>query len=614
LALAVLALSSYPINVLAKFTIVHAVVLGAVFLLRRRVDWSMIAPAVLYWGGLTILFLPTFLPLLDFAEIASRTYQASSVAGTAGLMTAVFVDLPLTILKALVFVELFQIQVLLVACVVLLPFSRKARIAGLVYLVIGGFVGLFFSDVYHLASDSFLARMDLHFVKWALPFGAALLIIVAMSDVPMTARKARIGFLGLLVVLSAGSLIVFRNTAFFPPYYLVGSLIALFMVLAVSAGRPEIWRSALPLPSPAVTGALAIVTLAVVLVVGQQLRREVMVFDQELGPDPALTALLQQHEEEPFRVAVAEWHPTRAQFAGLETFGSASPLFSRRFHDFALRAAAPQFDDPDSRDVEVCMDGAGCLRGAKEMASSHFYHILMSDWHMIGPRLHALLPAELTAASWNLKVLAAGNVRYILSANPVPGLRPAPGILAGAAAGPEIRVYEVPEALPRAYLVPNLRTAPTGQALLDELESSSPATLRSTLWVEGEPPPLALESSSSEACGAVTIEHYTPDRITLSVRSLSPCYLVMVNNYDPLWSASVDGAPVPLFRANHAFQALTIAAAGDHRVEFRYQDRRFPLIFLLIPLGVLVIVLAPWSHSLGPRAKRAANGSGKASP
>jgi hypothetical protein len=114
LALAVLALSSYPINVLAKFTIVHAVVLGAVFLLRRRVDWSMIAPAVLYWGGLTILFLPTFLPLLDFAEIASRTYQASSVAGTAGLMTAVFVDLPLTILKALVFVELFQIQVLLV--------------------------------------------------------------------------------------------------------------------------------------------------------------------------------------------------------------------------------------------------------------------------------------------------------------------------------------------------------------------------------------------------------------------------------------------------------------------------------------------------------------------
>lgn len=384
------------------------------------------------------------------------------------------------------------------------------------------------------------------------------------------------------------------------------------MLLAVFTGRPKIWRSALPLPSSAVTGALAIVLLAVVLIVGQQLRREALLFDQELGPSPAFAALLQKFEEEPFRVAVVEWHPTRAQFAGLETFGGASPLFSGPFHDYALRAAAPQLDDPGNRDLEVCVDGAGCLRGAKEIASSHFYHILMSNWYQISRRLHAFLPADLTSKSWNLNVLAAGNVRYILSASPVPGLEPAPGIPGGTEPGEAIRVYEVPEALPRAYLVPSQRTVSTGEALLDELSSAPMATLRSTLWVEGQPPPVLVDTGAEASCGTLEMEDYTPDRITLSLRSEAPCYLVMVNNFDPLWSASVDGEPVPVFRANHAFQAVTIAAAGEHRVEFRYQDPRFPLIFLLIPLGALLIVPAPWSQTLGPRPKRTSDESGAA--
>jgi len=42
------------------------------------------------------------------------------------------------------------------------------------------------------------------------------------------------------------------------------------------------------------------------------------------------------------------------------------------------------------------------------------------------------------------------------------------------------------------------------------------------------------------------------------------------------WKAFVDGVSVPLWRANHAFQALQVPA-GRHHVLLRYEDKRFRL-------------------------------------
>jgi uncharacterized membrane protein YfhO len=42
------------------------------------------------------------------------------------------------------------------------------------------------------------------------------------------------------------------------------------------------------------------------------------------------------------------------------------------------------------------------------------------------------------------------------------------------------------------------------------------------------------------------------------------------------WKAYVDGAPVPLWCANHAFQAVQVPA-GQHHLLLRYEDRRFRL-------------------------------------
>jgi hypothetical protein len=65
--------------------------------------------------------------------------------------------------------------------------------------------------------------------------------------------------------------------------------------------------------------------------------------------------------------------------------------------------------------------------------------------------------------------------------------------------------------------------------------------------------------------------------------------------YSP-WKAYVDGAPVPLWRANHAFQAIQVPA-GRHHVWLCYEDRKFRLgawiSGSLALLALAAVVLSP---------------------
>jgi uncharacterized membrane protein YfhO len=61
--------------------------------------------------------------------------------------------------------------------------------------------------------------------------------------------------------------------------------------------------------------------------------------------------------------------------------------------------------------------------------------------------------------------------------------------------------------------------------------------------------------------------------------------------YHP-WRAYVDGARVPLWRANYAFQALEVPV-GQHEVNLVYRDRNFHY-GLVLSLASLFICGALW--------------------
>jgi hypothetical protein len=92
------------------------------------------------------------------------------------------------------------------------------------------------------------------------------------------------------------------------------------------------------------------------------------------------------------------------------------------------------------------------------------------------------------------------------------------------------------------------------------------------------------------ARGLVTVSNQQPSKITAttmsankieaSIESAAPAMMVISQTYYHLWNAFVDEKPVPLFRANFAFQALQVPA-GAHRVKLEYRDYNLTLGFYL---------------------------------
>jgi hypothetical protein len=83
---------------------------------------------------------------------------------------------------------------------------------------------------------------------------------------------------------------------------------------------------------------------------------------------------------------------------------------------------------------------------------------------------------------------------------------------------------------------------------------------------------------------------YRPERVVLDCASPSGGFAVLADESAPGWSATVDGAPAPLERADVLLRAVAIGP-GPHRVELIY---RTPLL----RAGVLVSALA-WAAWLG---------------
>jgi hypothetical protein len=74
--------------------------------------------------------------------------------------------------------------------------------------------------------------------------------------------------------------------------------------------------------------------------------------------------------------------------------------------------------------------------------------------------------------------------------------------------------------------------------------------------------------------GAIRILEEHPAERRFHVTTDAPAYLVFAETWYPGWSATVNGAPVPLWRANLAFQAVAVPA-GESEVVFRYRINHF---------------------------------------
>jgi hypothetical protein len=147
---------------------------------------------------------------------------------------------------------------------------------------------------------------------------------------------------------------------------------------------------------------------------------------------------------------------------------------------------------------------------------------------------------------------------------------------------------------PRTHFIPIVSLGQTpvfadAPAAFDAIERDA-AGFRTVVYLPAGARPVV--KAVREPRARIISKDFTPTRQSIEVDTPSPTMVVLSQAWYHNWQARVDGVAVPLWRANHAFQAVE-APAGKHRIELVYIDQALRLGGA-VSLACLLICAACW--------------------
>jgi hypothetical protein len=188
------------------------------------------------------------------------------------------------------------------------------------------------------------------------------------------------------------------------------------------------------------------------------------------------------------------------------------------------------------------------------------------------------------------RLLAMNNVRFVLSPLPIRG----DSLNLESRVG-KVLIYRVPEAFPRAFVVPRYRLASNGQESLRILADASFDPAREAILFDRPG-----FQGDDRVHGEATIILDRTNEIELRVNSTGPALLVLSDTFYKGWEAEIDGKSVAIVRANHSMRGVEIPP-GNHAVRFAFRPRSVLIGFLLSAACLLGITAAlVWTHRRGP--------------
>jgi Bacterial membrane protein YfhO len=154
----------------------------------------------------------------------------------------------------------------------------------------------------------------------------------------------------------------------------------------------------------------------------------------------------------------------------------------------------------------------------------------------------------------------------------------------------EIRVFEDTTAMPRAFLVPTARIAPSLGTALSEMVH---------LPFHPDQEVILADDATTQATGGLVADRggqgvaritaYAAGAVKIHTSASADAWLVLSDTYYPGWVASVDGRPTSLLRGDVLFRVVPVPA-GEHEVEFHFEPASVKL-GLVISLGALLLVV-----------------------
>ncbi len=230
------------------------------------------------------------------------------------------------------------------------------------------------------------------------------------------------------------------------------------------------------------------------------------------------------------------------------------------------------------------------------------------DWSNFIGDLQRLVEAPMGAAP-PANFLAAANIRYIVSMVRLPGLP----VIYG---GPEALIYEVPGALPRAWLAESAVVAESTEETLRLFESPAfdpattvvlPRALPEPLPAPTRPtadPTAAPNAGAARAdAGTARVLEHAPDHVRVATDADRRAMLVLADNYYDGWEAAIDGEPAPVHRVNHTLRGVLVPA-GSHDVVFEFRPPGLRIGLIVSMLSALLVLAAATAPAALQRLRR----------
>lgn len=149
------------------------------------------------------------------------------------------------------------------------------------------------------------------------------------------------------------------------------------------------------------------------------------------------------------------------------------------------------------------------------------------------------------------------------------------------------RIYVLKDALPRAYLVPNMRVLQE-KVVLNTYYAASFDPLKEVLLSQ----PVKFQPSDHFQ-GQVEEVAYRPNHVTIKTRQDGNGFLVLNDTYFPGWTVTVDGKAGTILKANHYYRAVQLGP-GEHTLEFDYFPEGFKEGLIVSFIFLLILVALPF--------------------
>jgi hypothetical protein len=166
----------------------------------------------------------------------------------------------------------------------------------------------------------------------------------------------------------------------------------------------------------------------------------------------------------------------------------------------------------------------------------------------------------------------------------------------------DVAIYENPDVLPRAFIVHDASVLDDSEAAEEIFQADFKPADRLIL-ASGEP---VHAGTAQRADENVQIVEYKPERLAMTVRANADGFVLLSDTWFPGWVARVDGAQMPIQRADLVFRAVRISP-GEHHIEMEYQPeslRNGTIVSVLALLLVGILVLSSYRLTVQTSRRR----------